>query len=148
MQVSRLLFALVFAGLALTARTVRADDEQPTIISAHGDALGRATSAEALVEPKPSVPPNSAPPVIPSATVIAAMPSPAPPSVVAPEPAPIAGAPQAPPAPATIANTTSAAKTLPSPTSPPEPERGHAALIIAGAVLALAMFLWERRRKD
>ena len=134
---------LGFALLALTARTVRADGDQSDIISAHGDARARATSAEALVEPAPEVPPNSAPPVVPS-TAVVATPEVSRPAASPASPISAGGSPQTPPA--AVADTNSAPKQALPPVVPEG--RGRAALIAAGALIALAMFLWERRRKD
>jgi hypothetical protein len=144
MKSSRLLFALGFAAaLALAAREVRAQGDQSDIISAHGDALARSTSAPSLVEPMPTVPPNSPPPVIPSATAAVPAPATATPPVVRTQavpaaPFPIPSAPQA--QPAAITKTNPAA----------ESENGgrRYVLIAVGALVALAMFLWERRPKD
>jgi hypothetical protein len=152
MKGSRLLFALGFAAaLALAAREVGAQGDQSDIISAHGDALARSTSAPALVQPMPKGPPNSALPVVPSAPAAATPPAATPPAaappVAAPQgvpaaPAAVSAAPQSSPAPAE-ANPAPATAPLPS-----QNEGRRYVLIVAGALVALAMFLWERRRKD
>jgi len=150
MRASRLLAALGIAA-ALSAGSAQAQGDQSDIISAHGDALSRSTSAPALVQPMPKVPPNSAPPVVPSATGAAtpvgapaalATPSVAAPRVAAAAPAAVAAPPQASPAPAEQ-NLAPAAAPL-----PPQNEGRRYILIAAGALIALAMFLWERRRKE
>ena len=137
------LFGLL--ALALAAPSARADD--PTIISAHGDALARATSAQALVEPMPANPPNT--PAAPKA---------AEPEADAPPPPPI---PLVPPqgdaltdaAPALSASVQAASAPVvaaPSepPTAPPPATNGksRAGLIVLGALAALGLFLWERRK--
>lgn len=133
------------AALALTARAARADGDQSDIISAHGDARARATSAEELVKPMPAVPPNSAPPVIPSATAAFTTPRVARPAAVQTAPA---GAAQIPPA--TAAQGETSAVLVSTKAAAPETGLGknRGLLIAAGALIALAMFLWERRRKD
>ena len=137
------------AGFGLAAIAARADGDQSDVISAHGDARAEAKPAEELVKPMPAVPPNSAPPVVPSSTPVVAAPGiPRPAAVLTSAPVvperPHASGGQAP---ATLTDNGAAA----APAAPPagqERRDGHAILIIAGAVLALAMFLWERRRKD
>jgi hypothetical protein len=120
MKSSRLGVALGFAVFfALATHAVQAQGDQSDVISAHGDALSRATSAGALVEPMPSRPPNSAPPVIPSASV-------------ARQAAPTIGTPSLP-------------GTLPA-GAPLGRRRDY--LIAAGVIISLAMFLWDRRKKD
>jgi hypothetical protein len=106
----------------LSAVSVRADADQSDVISAHGDALARSTSAASLVKPMPAAPPNSTPPVIPASAVVPA-PAGATPPFARPQPGP-----------------------APAPNREPDARRYD--LIALGALIALAMFLWERRRKD
>jgi hypothetical protein len=133
------------AALAFTALAVRAQGDQSDIISQHGDALSRSTSAEALVEPKPTRPPNSAPLVVPSMEPAAASPDVSHPGAVSRAPAPIAVVAQ--PAPVAPAGTNSAASPGAA-SAAPESGKGRAVLVVIGALIALAMFLWERRSKD
>lgn len=108
--------ALAFALTASLGLAARAQGDQADVISQHGDALSRSTSAEALVKPMPAAPPNTAAPAIPSSE-------------------PVSGSPG-------VASTTAV------PPSTLDSGKGRAVLIAVGALLALAMFLWERRRKD
>lgn len=138
------------AALVLMPRASRADDDQPTIISAQGDARARASSPEALVSTKPALPPGSAPPVIPSeavpvtARIGASASSPARTSAFAAVPAPTMSAPQTSP---TSAEANPAPKMAPPPAAA-ESRPGRFVLIAFGTILAFALFFWERRTKD
>jgi hypothetical protein len=148
MRASRLLIATGFAaGFAFVARPVRAQGSQSDIISQQGDALARSTSAQALVPPMPAVPPNTAPPIMPATTNAAAATLNAPPFT----PAQVDTAPVAPPggAPSLGTNAPPIAPGLPETAPDAALSTGHsrAILIAAGALIAVAMFLWDRRRK-
>jgi len=150
MNASRLPSTLGLAfALTLMARATRAQD-QSNIISQHGDALARSTSAQALVVPMPPVPPNTPVPVHPSGDVYATPSAPSAP-VVASAAAPTAALTS--PAPGGGAAPQSA-QTAPAPSVLPESNdssagssRRRVVLIIVGALIAIAMFLWDRRRK-
>jgi hypothetical protein len=144
-----LFLTLGFIGaFALATSRVRAQGDQSNIISQQGDALSRSTSAEALVAPKPARPPNSAAPAVPSNSPEPSSASPAPASngaslVTYSSPAiPRDSAPLAVPA--------ASGNSVPPATVPPASPQGsgRGVLILIGALIALAMFLWERRRKD
>lgn len=131
------------AAFALGTRAARAQGDQSDVISAHGDALSRATTAGALVAPMPSVPPNSAPPVIPAAAVAA------PPVAVPPVAGPAAVS--APPiAPSNVAQGATSVVLVSGRTAAPETGLGmnRGILIAAGVIISIAMFLWDRRKKD
>jgi protein TonB len=132
-------------ALALAASSVRADDS--TTISAHGDALARATSAQALVRPMPANPPNT--PIAPKPKEPQAIPAPS------PAPSPIAVVPPMAPAPSPaqapkVAAAAPEAPAAPPPAAPAPASNGPSRtwLIVLGAAAAVGLFLWERRKPD
>jgi hypothetical protein len=138
--------SLACAALLLGVRAVRADD-QTTIISAHGDALANSASAQALVKPMPTLPPNSAPPKLPDETAASPANAPAAPTAVV-KPAGADMSPAAYSAGSSPSQPAAVAAVAPPPAAPSPQPAGHAKLVIVGALAALALFLWERRSKS
>jgi hypothetical protein len=150
---SRALLALGFAAaLPFAARGALAQGDQSNVISQHGDALARSTSAEELVAPMPAEPPNTSPALVQPAAPKDAEPADAaaamPPRVIAPMDLPSGSNAPVPAAPGAAASSalTDANSGSAAPAAIPQ-GRSRGILIAAGALLALAMFLWERRRK-